>query len=101
MTVYNDTNFTIRDSFQRWFNAINTHFGNVGLVTDNAGYGTYLSDINVNQLLQNGDIAKAYTLRNCFPSAITAIELSYDQQTAIEEFSITIEYDFWSDDTVQ
>ena len=101
MTVYNDTNFTIRDSFQRWFNAMNTHFGNVGLVTDNAGYGTYLCDININQLLQDGSIAKKYTLRNCFPSSISEIGLDYAQTDAIEEFSVVIEYDFWSDDTVQ
>ena len=98
MTVYNDTNFTIRDSFQRWFNAMNTHFGNIGLVMDNAGYGTYLCDININQLLQDGSVAKAYTLRNCFPSAITPIELSYDQVTGIEEFTVTIAYDFWTND---
>ena len=25
MTIYNDTNFTVRDSFETWANAMNTH----------------------------------------------------------------------------
>ena len=98
ITIYNDTNFIIRDSFESWMNSMNTHFGNVGVQMDNAGYGTYASNMEVSQLNQAGDIVKTYTLRNCFPSQISAIELSYDQVTAIEEFQVTIEYDFWGND---
>ena len=98
ITVYNDTNFSVRDGFESWSNAINTHFGNVGLIMDNAGYGTFLSDMTVSQLNQAGETVKKYTLRNCFPSNIAPIELSYDQQTAIEEFQVTIEFDFWTND---
>ena len=98
MTVYNDTNFTVRDGFESWMNSMNTHIGNVGLVMDNAGYGTFLSDITVSQLNQAGDTVKRYTLRNCFPSSVAAIELNYDQQTTVEEFEVTIEYDYWTND---
>ena len=96
--VYNDTNFTVRDGFESWMNTLNTHIGNVGLLTDNAGYGTYLSDMTVSQLNQAGDTVKKYTLRNAFPSNIGAIELSYDQQTQIEEFQITVSFDYWTND---
>ena len=98
MTVYNDTNFTVRDGFESWMNSMNTHVGNVGLVMDNAGYGTFLSDITVSQLDQSGNTVKRYTLRNAFPSTIAAIELSYDQTTEIEQFDVTIEYDYWTND---
>jgi hypothetical protein len=98
ITVYNDTNFTVRDGFESWMNSLNTHIGNVGLVTDNAGYGTYLSDMTVSQLNQSGDVVKKYNIRNAFPSNIAPIELSYDQQTAIEEFQVTISYDYWTND---
>ena len=101
ITIYNDTNFTIRDSFEAWMNSMNTHFGNIGVQMDNAGYGTYATNMEVTQLNQAGDKVKTYTLRNCFPSSISAIELSYDQVTAIEEFSVTIEYDFWGNDNTQ
>jgi hypothetical protein len=98
ITVYNDINFTVRDGFESWMNTMNTHIGNVGLVMDNAGYGTYLSDMTVSQLSQGGDVVKTYTLRNAFPTNIAPIELSYDQQTAVEEYAITIAYDYWTND---
>jgi hypothetical protein len=98
ITVYNDTNFTVRDGFESWMNAMNTHIGNIGLVMDNAGYGTFLSDMEVKQLNQAGNVVKKYTLRNAFCSNISAIELSYDQVTAVEEFQVTIEYDYWTND---
>ena len=64
ITVYNDTNFTVRDSFETWANSMNTHLGNIGLVMDNAGYGTYLSDMTVSQLNEAGSVY----LPQCFPN---------------------------------
>ena len=98
MTVYNDTNFTVRDGFESWMNSMNTHLGNIGLVMDNAGYGTFLSDITVSQLNQSGSIVKRYTLRNAFPKNISEIALSYDQVNQIEEFTVTMSYDYWTND---
>ena len=98
ITVYNDTNFIVRDGFESWMNSMNTHVGNIGLQMDNAGYGTYATNMEVSQLNQAGDRVKTYTLRNAFPSQIAPIELSYDQTTAIEEFQVTIDFDYWTND---
>jgi len=98
ITVYNDTNFNVRNSFEQWMNGMNTHQENMGLYTDNAGYGTYAQNLEVKQLNQLGATVKTYTLRNAFPTVISPIELSYDQVTAVEEFTVTIEYDYWSND---
>ena len=98
MTVYNDTNFGVRDAFESWMNSMNTHLTNVGLNIDNAGYGTYLADIEVNQLNESGSTVKRYKLRNAFPTIVSPIELSYDQTTAIEEFQVTLTYDYWTND---
>jgi hypothetical protein len=98
MTVYNDTNFGVRDAFEAWMNSMNTHLSNVGLNIDNAGYGTYLADIEVNQLNESGSTVKKYKLRNAFPTIVSPIELSYDQTTAIEEFTVTLTYDYWTND---
>ena len=98
MTVYNDTNFGVRDAFETWMNSMNTHLSNVGLNIDNAGYGTYLADIEVNQLNESGSTVKKYKLRNAFPTIVSPIELSYDQTTAIEEFTVTLTYDYWTND---
>jgi hypothetical protein len=99
MTIYNDTNFTIRNSFERWFNAMNTHLGNIGLIMDNAGYGTYLADIEVNQLNQAGGTVKKYKIRNAFPANIGAIDLDYNQATDIEQFTVEMAFDYWTSST--
>ena len=99
MTIYNDTNFNIRNSFERWFNAMNTHLGNIGLIMDNAGYGTYLADIEVNQLNQAGSTVKKYTIRNAFPANIGAIDLDYNQATDIEQFTVELAFDYWTSST--
>ena len=98
ITVYNDTNFNVRNSFERWMNGMNTHQENLGLFVDNAGYNTYATNVEVKQLNQIGATVKTYSLKNAFPSAISNIELSYDQVTQIEEFTVTFQYDYWSND---
>ena len=98
ITVYNDTNFNVRNSFEKWMNGINTHQTNLGLFVDNAGYNTYATNVEVKQLNQIGATIKTYSLKNAFPSAISQIELSYDQVTQIEEFTVTFQYDYWSND---
>ena len=101
VTIYNDTNFNVRNSFERWMNGINSHRENLGVFADNAGYGTYASNIEVQQLNQVGTPIKTYSLKNAFPSALGNIELSYDQVTAIEEFTVTFEFDYWTNDNTQ
>ena len=98
MTVYNDQNFAVRDAVETWMNAMNSHITNVGVAVDNAGYGTYLADIDINQLNESGSTVKKYKLRNAFPTSVSAIELSYDQTTSIEEFTVTLAYDYWTND---
>lgn len=95
ITVYNDTNFAVRNAFETWMNGINSHEENSGLTTPTA----YQADMQVRQLDKNGDVLKVYNLRGAFPTAITPIELSYDQQGAIEEFGVTIAYQYWTSDT--
>jgi len=98
ITVYNDTNFNVRNSFERWMNGMNTHQENLGLFVDNAGYNTYATNVEVKQLNQIGATVKTYSLKNAFPSGLSNIELSYDQVTQIEEFTVTFQYDYWSND---
>ena len=79
-------------------NGMNTHQENLGLFVDNAGYNTYATNVEVKQLNQIGATIKTYSLKNAFPSALSNIELSYDQVTQVEEFTVTFQYDYWSND---
>jgi len=99
VTIYNDTNFSVRNSFEQWMNGINSHKENTGLFADNSGI-LYTGNIEVKQLNQKGTSIKTYSLKNAFPSTLGNIELSYDQVTQIEEFTVTFEYDYWTNDQV-
>ena len=71
-------------------------------MTDNEGLTNpvdYQVDAFVDHLDRNGNTVKSYTLRGLFPTDIAAIDLSYDEQTAIEEFSVTFAYQYFESNT--
>ena len=95
VTVYNDTNFRLRNAFERWQNGINNMTDNEGLTNP----VDYQVDAFVDHLDRNGNTIKSYTLRGVFPTDIAAIDLSYDEATAIEEFSVTFAYQYFETNT--
>jgi len=92
-TVLNDRDFRSRtalENYQKLFVASDfgtTNFGN---------RSTTLSTVTVKQLGQNNEIIRTYKLQNCFISDISTIDLSYDSTDAIEEFTVTWVYDFFT-----
>jgi hypothetical protein len=71
-------------------------------MTDNEGLtnpADYQVDAFVDQLDRNGATIKSYTLRGVFPTTIAPIELTYDEATAIEEFSVTFAYQYFETNT--
>ena len=95
ITVLNDTNFKLRNAFERWSNGINNATDGEGLTNP----ADYQVDAFVDQLDRNGATIKSYTLRGVFPTEIAAIELAYDQNDAIEEFGVTFGYQFFESNT--
>ena len=83
ITVLNDTNFRLRDAFERWQNGIINMSDNEGLVNP----VDYQVDAFIDHLDRNGVSIKSYTLRGCFPTEIAAIDLDMDQATEIEKVS--------------
>jgi hypothetical protein len=97
ITVYNDTNFTVRSGFEAWMDGLNSHRGNEGTQANDAG-STYAVDMSVAQLDQKGSEVKKYTLVNAFPVNVSAIDLDYAQVAEIEQFTVTLEFDYWTND---
>jgi len=95
VTAYNDTNFKLRNAFERWQNGINNMTDNEGLTNP----VDYQVDAFVDHLDRNGNTVKSYTLRGVFPTIVAPIELSYDEATAIEEFSVTFAYQYFETNT--
>ena len=95
ITVLNDTNFKLRNAFERWQNGINNMTDNEGLTNP----VDYQVDCFVDHLDRNGNTIKSYTLRGLFPTAISAIDLNYDEAAAVEEFSVTFNYQYFESNT--
>ncbi len=94
-TVINDTDFAVRNAMERWMNGINQHNANTGLVDPTE----YQADMIVEQLNKAGESVKRYDFRGTFPTNVSAIELSYDTENAIEEFTVELQVQYWESDT--
>ena len=109
-TILNDENYTLRSSLETWQNSmvftnyeIDTSLGNrssaggasatAGTATPSGLYGTIL----IYQLDETGQSVPngSYRLVNCWPSDISAIDLSYDTTDAVEDFTVTWTYDYY------
>ena len=107
ITVMNDTNFKIRNAFELWMNFINRHDDAAGVITPAA----YQKDMKVFQLgrgitsegtrgalPQTGEkmpVLKQYKFYGVFPTAVSAIDLSYDSADTIEEFTVDLQVQWW------
>jgi len=95
VTVYNDTNFKLRNAFERWQNGINNMTDNEGLTNP----VDYQVDAFLDHLDRNGNTIKSYTLRGAYPQSIAAIPLDYEEQGTIEQFEVTFEYQYFETNT--
>ena len=88
-TFINDTDFGIKNAIELWSNGINDFALNTGVVSPS----DYQTDLTVEQLDRDETVLKTYILRNCWPTTSgSAIELSMDTESAIEEFSVSWRY---------
>ena len=95
MTVLNDTNFKLRNAFERWQNGINNMSDNEGLTNP----ADYQVDAFVDQLDRNGATIKSYTLRGAFPTSIGSIALGMGTNDQIESFDVTFDYQYFETNT--
>ena len=88
-TFINDTDFGIKNAIELWSNGINGFATNTGVIAP----ADYQTDLTVEQLDRDEAVLKTYILRNCWPTnSGSAIELSMDTESAIEEFSVSWRY---------
>ena len=96
VTVINDEDFILRNAFESWMDQISKLSNNLG-ATEPA---SYMTDATVYQLGrgsvkssrdssgESNAVLKEYKFIDIFPTAISAIDLSYDTGDAIEEFTV-------------
>ena len=107
ITVINDTNFKLRNAFERWMNFINRHDDNAGVISPNA----YQTEMVVHQLGRGNEttttagalpsntakipVLKSYKFFGTFPTNVSPIELSYDAADSVEEFTVDLQVQWW------
>ena len=103
ITVINDIDFDIRTAFERWSNLINKHEDNAGLVNP----ADYQQPMIVRQLGRasvsgpvpssevNLPVLKMYQFIGTYPVEVSGIDLSYDTQDSIEEFTVSMAYQWY------
>jgi|TARA_A100001234_G_C12612966_1_gene380336 hypothetical protein len=100
VTIINDRNFTIRHGFERWMEAMNTHTGNTAdaYIPDQGGTG-FLKDLTVKQLERDstdeGSVLREYKLWGCFPTNVSQIDVAYDSNDQIEDFTVEFQLQYW------
>jgi hypothetical protein len=94
-TILNDTDFTIRNSMERWMNGINSHAANTGLTNP----VDYQADLVVEQLDRDETVLKTYNFRGAFPINVSAIDLNYETVDTVEEFTVEFAVQYWESGT--
>ena len=95
-TFFNDTDFMIRNAMERWSNGINDLADNTGVIAP----ADYQTDLTVEQLDRDDAILKSYIFRSAWPLSVSSIDLTSENATAIEEFSVTWRYQHFESSAV-
>lgn len=91
-TFYSDSEHRIRQAFLQWSNYIkNLDQTNETLGATNVDY---YGAINLDHLKADGSVSRYYKLYQVFPTEVGAIDLSYDTTDALEEFTVTFQYQY-------
>lgn len=97
VTVVNDTDFLIRDAFERWNDMIVGNVNRDSAVEDDPM--AYMSNGTVAQLSRNGSTLKTYLMTGCWPKSIGEISLDMGSTDTIEEFTVTFAMQWWESST--
>jgi len=104
VTVMNDEDFGLRNSFEAWLNLINTHVSNrigSGVSGPNGSApDIYKVDLIVQQFSKAGPsnesgVIRQYKFNGAFPTSVGAISLDWDSTNTVESFDVTFSYDYW------
>mgnify|MGYP001009514492 CR=1 FL=1 len=98
-TFVNDKEMKIRGYFEQWLEQMNTHeTNNAPLFTPSVSDG-YARNLKVKQLEKNasesGSVLREYVLYYAFPTNVSQIDLAYDSNDQIEEFTVEFQYSYW------
>jgi len=100
-TFFNDKEMKIRSYFEEWLESMNTHEKNNAPLFKPSENDGYMRTLKVHQLRKddkgpkNPTKLRTYELKFAFPTSISQIDLAYDSNDQIEEFTVEFQYSYW------
>ena len=103
-TFINDEDMRIRAYFEEWLAKINSHENNASpLFRPQSSSQGYMANLSVAQLEKNatagsaaGSTIREYTLWHAFPTSVSQIDLAYDSNDQVSEFSVEFQLSYWT-----
>ena len=106
-TFFNDKDMKIRSKFESWLASMSSHEPNTAPLFEPSESDGYMQKMIVQQLRKDGTagddatgkgntVLREYTLRHAFPTSISQIDLAYDSNDQIEEFTVEFQYSYWT-----
>lgn len=102
ITVMNDQDYRLRSAFEIWIGMIQEtdhNFTTLGVEASTSSDAVYKT-MKVKQLQRGGTNQKIveYKFKNAYPSAISAIDLDWGSNDAIQEFTVEFQISHWTED---
>jgi len=98
MTIINDEDHSVRNRLENWMNIMNDYVANTREA--DASRDEYTADLTIKTYnkdgseLLNGEAEWKFI--NCFPITVDQIDLAWDANDQVMEFTSTWVYDYWT-----
>lgn len=89
VTLINDESFDARKAIQNWMSGINQNVANVRTNTN------FYADAEIIQYAKTGEELEKYKLVGCWPSDLAPVDVSWESNDALEEYTVTLQYQWW------
>ena len=90
VTVFNDRGMYIRGVFEEWMAKLQDHWEN----KQDMGMSPY-GQASVTQLKRDGGSERTYRITSLYPTEVAAIDVAWDSNDAVEEYSVTFAVNHW------
>ena len=91
VTVMNDRSYAIRSTLEAWMNDLQ----DIGSSTVSNAIGAEVyRQVTVEQLDRNDRKIRTYTLYDAWPTTLDAIDLAFDTNDTLEEFTCTFRFNY-------
>jgi len=94
LSFLSDGDFELRNAFEKWMDDLNHTVANTASVEHDLN-GSLFPDWRFDQLDRKGTPIKSYKFMHCWPSEVSAVDVTTDSADLME-FSVTLQYTYFT-----